>query len=270
MPAAAPLPPPQSPAQSPVVGGWIEPQSGVRCWWACPATPRAAVLVLPEVFGLNAWVRSVADRLAAAGYAALAWPIFWRTAPDLDVGYNEAGLAAGREHRDLLTAEQFLADARAAVAWLQAQPALEAKPVGCVGFCFGGHLAMLAATLPQIAATADFYGARVSVARPGAPAGSEPTLAVVPQIPGELLCLCGDQDPLMPPEEIAAIRAALAPPHRLVMLAGAGHGFLCEARADYQPEAAAAGWQAMLELFARRLSAAGCQQGPAVDQPARL
>jgi carboxymethylenebutenolidase len=213
------------------------------------------VLVLPEVFGLNAWVRSVADRLAAEGYAALAWPIFWRTAPDLDRGYDEAGLAAGREHRDRLTAEQFLADAGAAVAWLQAQPGLEAKPVGCVGFCFGGHLAMLAATLPQVAATADFYGARVSVARPGAAEGGEapPTLAVVPDIRGELLCLCGDQDPLMPPEEIAAIRAALLPPHRLELLAGAGHGFMCEARADYRPEAAATGWRAMLELFGRRL-----------------
>lgn len=244
---------------------WIEPQPGVRCWWALPVdaagrpvAPRAAVLVLPEVFGVNAWVRSVADRLAAEGYAALAWPIFWRTAPDLDVGYDDVGLAAGREHRDRLSAEQFLADARAAVAWLQSQPGLEGRPVGCVGFCFGGHLAMLAATLPQIVATADFYGARVSSFRPGEPAAgdgpcSAPTLDAVPQISGELLCLCGDRDPLMPPEEIAAIRAALKPPHRLELLAGAGHGFMCEARADYHPEAAAAGWRALLDLFGRRL-----------------
>jgi len=245
--------------------GWIEPCPGVRCWWARPTTPpRAAVLVLPEVFGINAWVRSVAGRLAVEGYAALAWPIFWRTAPDLVLDYDEAGLVAGRRHRDLLTAEQFLDDARAAVAWLQAQPGLNGRPLGCVGFCFGGHLAMLAATLPQIAATADFYGARVSSYRPGAPQGeaaglggsTPPTLAVVPSIPGELLCVCGDQDPLMPPEEIAAIRSALKPPHRLELLADAGHGFMCDARADYRPEAATAGWAAMLELFGRRLDAA--------------
>jgi carboxymethylenebutenolidase len=258
---------------TPCHSSWIEPLPRVRCWWALPADtaglpsqPRAAVLVLPEVFGVNAWVRSVADRLAAAGYAALAWPIFWRTAPDLEAGYDDAGLAAGRMHRDLLSAADFLADARAAVAWLKAQPALVARPVGCVGFCFGGHLAMLAATLPEITATADFYGARVSTFRPGMTTdgesghgepghrdNSEPTLNVVPRIPGELLCLCGDQDPLMPPEEIATIQAALQPPHTLVLLPGAGHGFMCEARADYQPEAAAAGWQALLELFSRRL-----------------
>jgi carboxymethylenebutenolidase len=262
----------------PSFSSWIEPRQGVRCWWALPADaagkpiqPRAAVLVLPEVFGVNAWVRSVADRLAAAGYAALAWPIFWRTAPDLDVGYDDAGLAAGRQHRDRLKAEEFLSDARDAVAWLQAQPGLEARSVGCLGFCFGGHLAMLAATLPQIAATADFYGARVSTFRPGMAAAAEagdpaagntepgnedanqPTLAVVPRIAGELLCVCGNQDPLMPPEEIAAIRAALQPPHNLMLLTGAGHGFMCEARADYQPAAACKGWQALLELFGRRL-----------------
>lgn len=239
-------------------------------WWARPAVgvrPRAAVLVLPEVFGVNAWVRSVAERLAQHGYAALAISTFWRTAPQLDVGYDAAGLAAGREHRDHVRADQLLADVAAAAAWLQtahAADGLAQRPLGCVGFCFGGHLAMLAATLPQIAATADFYGARVSSYWPGAPQGeaaglggsTPPTLAVVPSIPGELLCVCGDQDPLMPPEEIAAIRSALKPPHRLELLADAGHGFMCEARADYRPEAATAGWAAMLELFGRRLDAA--------------
>lgn len=236
-------------------------------WWARPGgglAPRAAVLVLPEVFGVNGWVRSVAERLAAAGYGALAISTFARTAPELQAGYDEAGLAAGRLHRDQVTAEQLLADVTAAAAWLRAAHAdagLADKPLGCVGFCFGGHLAMLAATLPQIAATCDFYGARVSSFRPGAAAGSSPTLAVVPQIAGRLWCFCGDADPLMSREELVAIEAALTAAngglsaldpqahHRLLIAPGAAHGYLCDARADYQPTAAAAGWQAMLELF---------------------
>lgn len=242
----------------PVQASWqqlpapLEPP--LRGWWARPAdrAPRGAVLVLPEVFGVNGWVRSVAERLAGHGYAALALPIFSRTAPDLDVGYDAAGLEEGRRHRDQLTAAQFLDDARAAIAWLQAQPGLEQRPVGCVGFCFGGHLALLAASLPQVAATCDFYGARVSTDRPG---GGPPTLTVVSQISGKLLCFCGDHDPLMPPEELAAIRAALAasgqPP--LIVAAGAGHGFMCEARADFHPAAAAEGWRQMLALFEERL-----------------
>ena len=110
-------------------------------------------------------MRSVAQQLAQEGYAALALSTFSRTAPDLEVGYDEAGLAAGREHRDQVTAPQLLADVQAAVDWLQqAHPCLR---LGCVGFCFGGHLAMLAATNPALEATCDFYGARVSCFKPG-------------------------------------------------------------------------------------------------------
>jgi carboxymethylenebutenolidase len=229
-------------------------------WWARPsagATPRAAVLVLPEVFGVNGWVRSVADRLAAEGYAALAISTFWRTAPHLDVGYDEAGLAAGREHRDQVTTDQLLSDVAAAAAWLQAalqRDGLAHKPLGCVGFCFGGHLALLAATLPVIAATADFYGARVSMFRPG---GGPPSLELVPEIPGRLWCFCGDADPLMPVEELKAIEVALAAQpeagHRLLIAPGAGHGYMCSARGDYHPAAAQEGWAAVLELFASSL-----------------
>jgi carboxymethylenebutenolidase len=237
-------------------------------WWARPAgamPPRAAVLVLPEVFGVNAWVRSVADRLAEEGYAALAISTFWRTAPQLDVGYDEAGLAAGREHRDQVSADQLRDDVAAAAAWLQqahAGDGLAERPLGCVGFCFGGHLAMLAATLPQVAATCDFYGARVASFRPG---GGPPTLDLLPEIPGRLFCFRGDADPLIPAEEIKALAAALTAAnggvdcgspqarHRLVMAPGAGHGYLCEARADFQPESAASGWAAMLALFREAL-----------------
>jgi carboxymethylenebutenolidase len=251
-----------APAADPAVAATRMP-----AWWARPAQgrmPRGGVLVLPEVFGVNPWVRSVAERLAAEGYAALAISTFSRTAPQLEIGYDAAGLALGREHRDQVTVPQLLADAAAACAWLQ-QAHGPAISLGCVGFCFGGHLAMLAATLPAIAATCDFYGARVSSARPGEPEGCSPTLALVPQIPGRLWCFCGDADPLMPPEELAAIEAALTAAnggvpasdpgarHRMLLAHGAGHGYMCEARADFHPAAAAAGWAAMLELFAATL-----------------
>lgn len=235
----------------------------LRCWWARPAEqpPRAAVLVLPEVFGLNAWIRAVTERLAGEGYAALALPTFARTAPELDLAYGEAALVEGRTHRDAVQADQLLADVAAAAAWLQSQPGLQGRALGCVGFCFGGHLAMLAATLPVLAATVDCYGARVASFRPG---GGAPTLAVLPQIPGRLLCVRGMDDPLIPTEEVAAVAAALeqanavrpaSARHQLLCCAGAGHGFLCDdpERGCYAPEAAARTWEAMLALFAETL-----------------
>lgn len=236
------------------------PAVPLRCWWARPLgqAPRAAVIVLPEVFGVNGWVRSVADRLAAAGYAALALNTMARTAPDLELTYDAAGLELGRQHRDAVTAAGFLDDLAASVAWIRDQPDLAGRPIGCVGFCFGGHLALLAATLPAIGATCAFYGARVYSFRPG---GGPPSLELVPQIPGRLWCFCGDQDPLIPPEEITAVAAALtaanggapaaeAARHRLLVAPGAGHGYMCEARADFSPDAARSGWSAMFGLFA--------------------
>ena len=226
----------------------------LRCWFARPSPPqlcRGAVLVLPEVFGLNSWVRALVERLAAAGYAALALPIFARTAPALELGYDPAALAVGRQHRDQVTAAGVLADARRAIAWLQQQPGQSGKSVACVGFCFGGHLSLLVATLCEVALTCDFYGARVSSFRPG---GGPPTLELMPAIAGAVLCICGETDALMPPQELAALAAALeasgSPQRReLVVLPGAGHGFMCEQRSDYNPEAAARGWSLLLEAL---------------------
>jgi carboxymethylenebutenolidase len=262
------LPAPRGPIRAEWVTLAVDAGAGalkgdMPAWWACPAEgePRGAVLVLPEVFGVNAWVRSVADRLAGEGFAALAISTFWRTAPGLELGYDAEGLAVGREHRDQVRADQLLVDAATAAAWLQQRHGVDR--LGCVGFCFGGHLALIAATLPCFAATCDFYGARVASFRPG---GGAPSLELVEGIPGRLWCFCGGADPLLPPEEIAAIEAALTAAnggrparesggrHLLIVAPGAGHGYLCEARADFNPEAARQGWIAMLELFAATLT----------------
>ena len=239
---------------------WITlptPLGPVRAWQALPSgSPRAGLVVIQEIFGANAHIRHVAEQYAAEGYAVLAPSFFDLIEPDLQLDYDAAGLAEGRVHRDQVSAKGCLADAGRAIAWLQRQPGLEDRPVACVGFCFGGHLAMLVATLPQVAVTCDFYGARVSSFCPG---GGPPTLAVVPAIAGDLLCICGDQDPLMPPDELQAIQAALAPTgdgrrRELLLAPGAGHGFMCEARPDFQAAAAELGWQTMLQALAMRLS----------------
>ncbi|WP_254971803.1 dienelactone hydrolase family protein [Cyanobium sp. Candia 9D4] len=249
-------------------------QVPLRCWWARPADgpPRAGVLVLPEVFGLNGWIRGVAERLAAVGYAALAVPLFARTAPDLELGYDPDALALGRSHKERTRTEALLADVGLAADWLRSQlpPEAAGAGLGCVGFCFGGHVALLAASLPAVAATVDFYGAGVASGRPG---GGPPSLELVPTIGGTLLCICGREDPLIPAADVAAIetalaaanaaRAAAAParrPHRLEVLEG-GHGFMCAARSDHHPASAAAGWSLLLDTFAQQLGPERHQAG---------
>ncbi len=230
---------------------------GLRCWWAQPpvdandieskSAPDRVCIVLPEVFGVNAWVRSVADRLAAHGVPALAVPLFARTAPDLELAYEPSDLAQGRHHKDATTSDQILGDIAAALAWLRARHPQAA--VHLVGFCFGGHAAFLAATLPGVAAAFDFYGAGVSRMRPG---GGEPSLALLPEIQARLTCVFGTADPLIPEEDRQAIASALrkADPAgerlRCVTYDGADHGFMCEARSSFNPQASAQGWRLLL------------------------
>ncbi len=203
--------------------------------------------MLPEVFGLNAWVRSVADRLAARGHPALAVPLFSRTAPDLELAYAAADLAEGRRHKDATTSEQILADVATAVSWFRARYPQAAIQV--VGFCFGGHAAFLAATLPGVEHAFDFYGAGVSRMRPG---GGEPSLALLPEIKARLNCVFGMADPLIPPEDREAIGVALSKVDpagqrlRFVEYADADHGFMCEARSAFNPQASAQGWRLLL------------------------
>ena len=240
--------------------GWVELANGVvplRCWWAPPQVNADDIaskslinrvyIVLPEVFGVNAWVRSVADRLAANGYPALAVPLFARTAPGLELAYEPSDLAQGRRHKDATTTEQILSDVAAALDWLRTRH--PAAAIHVVGFCFGGHAAFLSATLPGVVAAFDFYGAGISRMRPG---GGDPSLALLPEIQGRLTCVFGTADPLIPAEDRQAIGAALhevdpvGERFRSVEFGGADHGFMCEARSSFNPQASAQGWRLLL------------------------
>ena len=241
-------------------GAWVEVLNGpvgLRCWWAEPLACRDDIdakssanrvyVVLPEVFGVNAWVRSVADRLAANGYPALAVPLFARTAPGLELAYEPSDLAQGRRHKDATTTEQILSDVAAALDWLRTLH--PAAAIHVVGFCFGGHTAFLAATLPGVEHAFDFYGAGVSRMRPG---GGEPSLALLPEIKARLTCVFGMADPLIPLEDREAIGVALSKVDpacqrlRFVEYADADHGFMCEARGAFNPQASAQGWRLLL------------------------
>ena len=245
----------------PATSAWVEFLNGpvrLRSWLAEPLASandmssksysNRAYIVLPEVFGLNAWVRSVADRLAAHGYPALALPLFARTAPDLELAYEPADLAQGRRHKDATTTDQILQDVAAAVGWLRGRHPEAAIHV--VGFCFGGHAAFLAASLPGVAAAFSFYGAAVNRMRPG---GGAPSLALLSEIQERLTCIFGTADPLIPAEDREAIQAALLQADRTgqrlryVEFAGADHGFMCEARSSFDPQASALGWRLLLE-----------------------
>ncbi len=206
------------------------------------------IIVFQEVYGVNDHIRQVTDRFAREGFVAIAISLFQRTALGFEVGYSESDLALGRKYKDLTTASELLADTQAAIAYLQGLPKVNRDRIGCIGFCFGGHVAYLAATLPEIKATASFYGAGIPIFTPG---GGEPTLSRTPAIQGRIYLFWGTQDPLIPAEQAKAVEAALLEHHvdHRAFRYGAGHGFCCDHRSSYNADAAESAWAEVQQLF---------------------
>ncbi|MEB3829852.1 dienelactone hydrolase family protein [Phormidium sp. CCY1219] len=215
--------------------------------------PFPAVIVFQEIFGVNAHIREVTDKIAKMGYVAIAPALYQRTAPDFEVGYTDEDLKVGREYKEQTKASELLSDTQATVEYLKTLPSVKKDGVGCIGFCFGGHVAYLAATLSEIQATASFYGAGIVNWCPGE---SEPTLTRTGEISGTIYLFFGTEDPLIPNDQPDRIEAELNKQgirHRVFRYEGATHGFICDQRESYNPEAAADAWTQVDRLFAETL-----------------
>ncbi len=188
------------------------------------------------------------ERIAQAGYVAIAPAIYQRQVPGFEVGYRPEDFTLGRQYKDQTTAAELLSDAQATIDYLNRLEQVETNEIASIGFCFGGHVAYLVATLSEIKATAVFYGAGIATFTPG---GGPPTLTRTPDIQGTLYGFFGNQDALIPNPEVEQIRQALQDakvPHRITQYP-AGHGFFCDQRDSYQAEAAADAWQQFRQLL---------------------
>jgi len=217
------------------------------------AAPRPGVIVWMEIFGVNAHIRDVTERVAREGYLALAPDFFHRSFPGLDVGYDAKGMEVGMKGLASLDADPMIADARAAVTALRGQPGCTGK-LGTMGFCIGGHMTYLTACETDVAATASFYGG--GIAAPKGPGGKESPIARTPKLKGKLVCLFGAKDALIPPAQVDAIRKALADAkkrHEVVVYPDADHGFFCDQRATYHAASAKDAWERVKRLFAEEL-----------------
>jgi carboxymethylenebutenolidase len=229
---------------------------GMKTYLARPAQggPHAAVLVWMEIFGVNAHIREVTERVAREGYVALAPNFFHRTGPDIDVGYDDAGRAEGFQHLGRLRADEMIADARAALAFLRDRKDVRGDRIGAMGFCIGGHMTYLTACETDVAAAASFYGG--GIAAPQGPGGASSTIGRTPGIRGRILCLFGGRDAFIPPAQVDAIRKALAGAgvkHEIVIYDAADHGFFCDQRASHHEPSAKDAWERVKRLFAQEL-----------------
>lgn len=211
----------------------------VRSHLAMPAgaDQRAAVVVIHENRGLNAHIRDVANRVAAAGFLALA--------PDAlsPLGGTPEDADAARTMIGRLDSDATVQDFVAAVRYLQHHPRGTGK-VGCVGFCWGGAMAnQMAVHAPDLVAAVPYYG------RP-------PASADVPRIRASLLLHYAGQDERINagiPAFEAALKAA-GIRYQLHVYPGAQHAFNNDTNPErYHPEAARLAWQRTIAFFTEQL-----------------
>ena len=202
--------------------------------------PRAGVVVVQEIFGVNAHIRAVADGYAAQGYLAVAPATFHRVQHDVELAYSPPDIQAGaalKAQVEALPAPGVVPDLTAAIAY-----AAQAGKVGMVGYCWGGLLTWRSACLQQgLSAAVPYYGGGMTV-------GSE--IARTPLCP--VLCHFGDQDHAIALDTVQAFQSTQ--PKVEVQVYQAQHGFNCDHRGSYDPAAAALARERTLAFFSLHLA----------------
>ncbi|MBX5438793.1 MAG: dienelactone hydrolase family protein [Thermoflavifilum sp.] len=203
------------------------------------------VMLFQEAFGVNDHIREVARRIAAEGYVVMAPELYHRTGPGFVCSYTEFGAAS--KHLQALTLQGLEQDIQATAQALRAHPAADPNALVSIGFCLGGRVSFLAATILPLRASACFYGGGIA----------EQLLDRVPNIQTPLLLCWGGQDKHITADKIQAITAALDAQQKdyvNVVFSKADHGFFCDARASYHPVSAAAAWELVKIFFRQHLN----------------
>lgn len=202
---------------------------------ARPTGPvRGAVVVVQEIFGVNAHIRSVADWFAAEGYLAIAPALFDRIEKHFEVGYDDASRGKAMSFIGKVDRESAKLDIAAAIA-----PVAEAGKVGIVGYCWGGTMAWVSAgQLPGLSAAVGYYGHGV-LAMPD----------LQPACP--VMLHFGARDAHIPVAQVEAFAAAREDVPTYIY--DADHGFNCDARSSYDKASADLAQQRTLAFFAAHL-----------------
>ncbi|RXD03258.1 dienelactone hydrolase family protein [Sphingomonas sp. UV9] len=187
---------------------------------ATPAgTPKAAIVVIQEIFGVNAGIRRKCDTLAEAGYLAIAPDLFWRLEPGIELDpdikpeFDRALDLMGKFDQD-----KGIADIEATIRAARAELGDDAK-VGVVGYCLGGRLAFMTAARTDVDASVGYYGVGIDGLLGEKHAIAHPVLLHVPE-----------EDHFVDKAAQAAMHAGLDdhPKVTIYDYAGEDHGFATE------------------------------------------
>jgi len=188
--------------------------------------PIGAIVLIQEIFGINAHIRRVADSYAKDGFTVIAPALFDRIEPGVELKYEGEDLKRAYDFYQKLNPKTALLDIAAAYANVQKT----GKGIGVLGFCFGGFMSWLTATRGedlkmQPSCCVGYYAGGI-----GSVASEEPSCPVMLHF--------GANDSHIGVDQIDAVRAA-HPEVEIFVYEGAEHGFNCDARSSYNPAAAA-------------------------------
>ena len=196
----------------------LKDEGTIPAYVARPAIPpKAGIVVIPEIFGVNAGIRQKCDKWADAGYLAVAPDIFWRFAPGVELDPDVPDqLQEAFGYFGQYDAALGVYDIEAAIRWLRAQGAAK---VGCVGYCLGGRLAYMAAARTDIDASVGYYGVMIDTMLDEAHHIAKPLMLHIPVA-----------DHFVGPAAQAAIHSALDDHPRVTLYdyTGLDHGFAAE------------------------------------------
>jgi carboxymethylenebutenolidase len=184
-----------------------------------------ALVLVQEIFGVNAHIRSVADGYAKDGFLVVAPALFDRTERDVELKYEGGDLQRAYELYQRLSPETALLDVAAAYDLATGS----GKGIGIVGYCYGGFMSWLAATRGEIlkmqpSCCVGYYPGGI-----GQVASEKPSCPVMMHF--------GAEDSHVGQDQIEAVRSA-HPEVEIFVYEGAGHGFNCDARASYDAPSA--------------------------------
>jgi carboxymethylenebutenolidase len=197
-----------------------------------PAT--AGLVIVQEIFGVNAHIREVAERYAEDGFVTIAPAIFDRIEPGVELGSGDEDRQRAMALLGKFDMEKAVDDIAAAVEWLRGL----GVHVGVVGYCLGGTLAWLSAARLPIDAAVGYYGGKITQ-----------YLGERPKVP--VMLHFGEQDQHIPQSEIDAIANA----YREVSIYTypAGHGFNRDGSAGYSASSAMRARARTLEFLREHL-----------------
>lgn len=201
------------------------------------------LVLLMEIFGVGAYIKTAAERLAALGYTVLAPDLYWRVERGIALDHDEAGLHKAFGYVQKLDVPQAVADALDALAHLRAMPATGGR-AGVLGFCLGGTLAYLVAANGDPDTAVCYYGS-----------GIHDALEYAGSVTCPVLFHYGTRDDYIPTEKSELVRATFEDrPDCEVRFHDAGHAFdNSEAAMFHDPAAAAEAWEQTAAFLARTL-----------------